>query len=181
MQLITAKETAIQWPITPRAIESIDLSLDRLFTNMVTLQTILDETLTPSAGTVVYSTATGLGLTARGTTGQVLRSAGSSTPTWSTAIYPATTTINQLLYSSAANTITGLATVNYGVLTTGSAGVPAWVTPVANGVLVGANTTGAPGWLAPAASAMLTTSAGSVPGWVTTLPSGMLPSNVLTE
>lgn len=38
--------------------------------------------------------------------------------------YPATTTINQLLYSSASNIVSGLATVNNGVLTTNSSGVP---------------------------------------------------------
>lgn len=44
---------------------------------------------------------------------------------WSMATYPSTTTINQLLFSSSANTITGLATVTSGVLTTLS-GVPTW-------------------------------------------------------
>jgi NAD-dependent DNA ligase len=37
-------------------------------------------------------------------------SGASAAPAWSTATYPATTTANQLLYSSATNTVTGLAT-----------------------------------------------------------------------
>jgi len=35
-----------------------------------------------------------------------------SGPVWSSATYPSTTTANQLLYSSAANTVTGLGTIN---------------------------------------------------------------------
>ena len=44
---------------------------------------------------------------ATGTSGQILRSSGASTlPAWSTATYPATTMINQALYSSSNNVIT---------------------------------------------------------------------------
>lgn len=43
---------------------------------------------------------------------------------FSTATYPATTTINQLLYSSSANTIGGLSTGNSGVLITSAGGIP---------------------------------------------------------
>jgi hypothetical protein len=59
------------------------------------------------------------------TSGQVLQSAGSSAdPAYSTATYPATTTINQILYSSAGNTVSGLATANSAILNTSSGGVP---------------------------------------------------------
>ena len=51
-------------------------------------------------------------------------SGASTTPAWSTATYPATTTINRLLYSSAANVVAGLATANSSVLITSAAGVP---------------------------------------------------------
>lgn len=80
--------------------------------------------LTAVNGAVTYSTASALALTAAGSLGQILRSAGTASPTWSTATYPATTTINQLLYSSANNIVTGLATVNTGSLVTSSTGVP---------------------------------------------------------
>lgn len=75
-------------------------------------------------GAVIYSTATQHAYTAAGTTGQLLRSAGAASPTWTTATFPVTTTINQILYSSAANTIAGLATANTGALVTSSTGVP---------------------------------------------------------
>jgi hypothetical protein len=45
---------------------------------------------------------------------------------WSTASYPASTTANQLIYSSANNVVGGLATANNAVLTTNGSGVPAW-------------------------------------------------------
>ncbi|WP_415062166.1 tail fiber domain-containing protein [Bdellovibrio sp.] len=47
-------------------------------------------------------------------------------PAWTTATYPATTTINQLLYSSGNNLVAGLATANSSVLTTNGSGVPIW-------------------------------------------------------
>lgn len=59
-----------------------------------------------------------------GTTGQVLQANTSAAPTYSTATYPSTTTINQILYSSAGNVVSGLATANNGVLITSGGGVP---------------------------------------------------------
>ncbi len=59
-----------------------------------------------------------------GTTGQVLQTNTTADPTWSTATYPSTTTVSQLLYSSATNVVSGLATANGGVLSTSSSGVP---------------------------------------------------------
>ena len=82
--------------------------------------------LTASAGGIFYSTSsTGAILSGTATANQILLSGSSSAPAWSTATYPATTTINQLLYSSANNTIAGLATATTAVLTT-SSGVPTW-------------------------------------------------------
>jgi len=60
-----------------------------------------------------------------GTAGQVYQSAGAgSNPAYSTATYPLTTTANQILYSSATNTIGGLSTANNGALITSASGVP---------------------------------------------------------
>lgn len=57
---------------------------------------------------IVYASATDtLSQIASGTSGQVLRSAGSAAATWSTATYPDTTTAYQVLYSSSANTLAG--------------------------------------------------------------------------
>ncbi len=79
------------------------------------------------------------------TSGQVFQSQGSSAdPAFSTATYPSTTTINQILYSSSANTVTGLATANNGVLTTGATGIPAITQLSSNGSLIIGSGGGAP-------------------------------------
>lgn len=55
--------------------------------------------------------------------GKILQGSGTSTtPTFSTATYPSTTTSQQLLYSSAANTVGGLATGNSLLAATNSSG-----------------------------------------------------------
>ena len=81
--------------------------------------------LTASNGGIVYSTASALGiLSGTATASQVLLSGASTTPAWSTATYPATTTVSQILYSSSANVIAGLSTANSSVLVTNGSGVP---------------------------------------------------------
>jgi hypothetical protein len=72
-----------------------------------------------------------------GTTGQILQSNTAASPSFSTASYPSTTTINQILYSSAANTVAGLATANSGTLVTSSTGVPSIASLAAMQVLIG--------------------------------------------
>jgi len=85
----------------------------------------LNANLTASNGGIFYSTGSaGAILAGTATANQVLLSGSSTTPAWSTATYPTTTIINQLLYSSAANIIGGLATANNGVLITSAGGVP---------------------------------------------------------
>jgi len=101
---------------------------------------LTNHALQVGAGT---ATLTQLGPTA--TAGQVLQSAGAAAdPAFSTATYPATTTINQILYSSAANTVTGLATANRGVLTTGATGVPVVTALATDGQLIIGSTAGVP-------------------------------------
>jgi hypothetical protein len=56
--------------------------------------------------------------------GQILFSNGGGTLAFTNVSYPISTTANQLLYSSATNTITGLATANSGVLVTSAGGIP---------------------------------------------------------
>jgi hypothetical protein len=91
--------------------------------------------LTASNGGIVYSTSTALAILAgTATANQVLLSGSSAAPAWSTATYPATTTINQILYSSAANTITGIASVNSAVLSTNGSGVPSFSTTLPSGL-----------------------------------------------
>ena len=81
--------------------------------------------LTASAGGILYSGAGAAAiLSGTATANQVLLSGSSAAPAWSTATYPATTTTNQILYSSSANTVAGLASANTGALVTSSTGVP---------------------------------------------------------
>jgi hypothetical protein len=79
----------------------------------------------------------GTGATSIGANGTLAQSNG-SIYTFTTATYPSTTTANQLLYSSATNTVSGLASANSATLVTGATGVPAWTGSMTNGqVLIG--------------------------------------------
>lgn len=110
--------------------------------------------LTASNGGIFYSTASaGAILAGTATASQILLSGFSTTPAWSTATYPATTTVNQLIYSSSANVIGGLATANSGTLVTSGAGVPSIQALTAGQILIG-TTASAP------ASATLTAGTG---------------------
>lgn len=104
-----------------------------------------NKALVASNGGIVYTDSDSMEiLSATATAGQMLRSGSSSAPTWSTATWPATTTINQLLYSSAANTVGGITTVNSAVLTTNSTGIPAFSSTMTNGQLIIGSTGGTP-------------------------------------
>jgi len=75
------------------------------------------------------------------TAGQLLRSQGTArAPAYTTATWPATTTVNQLLYSSASNTVGGLATAASSVLKTNGDGVPTWTTSFALAGSIGSDT-----------------------------------------
>lgn len=156
--------------------------------------------LTASNGGIFYSTASaGAILSGTATANQVLLSGSSTTPAWSTATYPATTTINQLLYSSSANVIAGLTTGNSGLLVTSNTGVPSILaTSGVTGNMLRSNSALAPSWstavfadtydvntilyagtlntisgLATGNNGVLITSAGGVPSISSTLPSAV--------
>jgi len=79
----------------------------------------------------------GTGATSIGGNGTLAQSNG-SIYTFTTATYPSTTTANQLLYSSATNTVGGLASANSATLVTNASGVPAWTGSMTNGqILIG--------------------------------------------
>lgn len=88
--------------------------------------------LTASNGGILYSTASACAiLPGTATARQMLQSGASAAPAWSTATWPATTTINRILFSSAANTVGEISTVNGGLLNASSSGVPGMtITPV---------------------------------------------------
>lgn len=90
--------------------------------------------LTASNGGIFYSTGSaGAILAGTATARQMLQSGASTLPAWSTTTWPATTTINRLLWSSAANVISDLATANSSVLVTDSGGIPSLSTAIPNG------------------------------------------------
>ena len=114
-----------------------DLTADRtisLATPVALANGGTNASIAASNGGIVWSNATQLQVLAgTATAGQILRSGASAAPSWSTATFPATTTINELLYSSAGNVVAGLATVAAGVLTTSSS-VPTWATVLSGGL-----------------------------------------------
>lgn len=94
-------------------------------TNNAINQPLLNTTLIASNGGILYSSDVSVEILEATDTGfRILMSGANTAPSWSTAIYPTITTINQILYSSAANTVTGLATANNAVLVTDGSGVP---------------------------------------------------------
>lgn len=83
----------------------------------------------PVGGGIFYSGTVAGGLSIASTSpGQVLTSqnvgGGVFAPIWTTSTFPSTVPINDLLYASAANVISGLATANNGILITSGTGVP---------------------------------------------------------
>lgn len=93
--------------------------------------------LSASNGGIFYSTASAAAILAgTATANQMLLSGANGAPAWSTVTHPATTTINQILYSSAANVLSGLTTVNSAGLTTSAGGVPTWVAYTGTGAPV---------------------------------------------
>lgn len=94
--------------------------------------------LTASNGGILWSGASGLAiLSGTATARQMLQSGATGAPAWSTATWPATTTVNQLLYSSSANVVGGLAAGNSSALVSSSAGVPSWAAMTDGQILVG--------------------------------------------
>jgi hypothetical protein len=81
--------------------------------------------LTASNGGIVWSNATQLEIIAgTATARQMLQSGATATPAWSTATWPATTTQNDILYSSGTNVVGQITTAASGVLITSAGSVP---------------------------------------------------------
>lgn len=112
------------------------------------------KSLTAANGGIVYTDADSMEILApTATAGQMLRSGSSSAPTWSTATWPATTTVSQILYSSSANVVGGITATASGIMRTNATGVPAFVALTDGQVMIG-STSGFP------APATLTAGAG---------------------
>lgn len=116
--------------------------------------------LTASNGGLFYSTGTaGAILAGTATAGQIPRSGASGAPSWSTATYPATIGINQILFGSAANVIGAVTAGNSGVLITSSGGVPSISSTLPSGLTLPSATLTAPALGTPA-SGVLTNATG---------------------
>lgn len=115
--------------------------------------------LTASNGGIVWSNASQMQiLSGTATANQMLQSGSTATPSWSTSTWPATTTANQLLYSSFNNTVAGLSSAANGVLITSNSSVPSFL----------ANS-GTPGYV-------LTANSGAPPSWQVSGGSGTVNS-----
>jgi hypothetical protein len=83
--------------------------------------------LTASNGGIFYSTATaGAILAGTATARQMLQSGATGAPAWSTSTWPATTTANAVLFSSATNTVGEIASAASAVLITSVGSVPSF-------------------------------------------------------
>lgn len=81
--------------------------------------------LIASTGGIFYSTASaGAILSGTATARQMLQSGATAAPAWSTSTWPATTTANNILFSSAANTVGEIASAASSVLITSAGSVP---------------------------------------------------------
>ncbi len=90
--------------------------------------------LTESRGAIMVCNSTpAWSILSLGNAGKILRSDGSDLK-YSSSTFADTFAANNLLYASAANTVTGLATANSGLLVTDGSGVPSIATAIPNGV-----------------------------------------------
>jgi len=97
---------------------------------------------------IIYGNGTSaISATAAGSQNQLLSANSSGIPTWTTATYPSTTTTNQILYSSATNTVAGITTANNGILITNGSGVPSWLAAGTNNYVL-TMSSGVPTWAA---------------------------------
>ena len=112
-------------------------------TNSLTLQLtgLTDHAVLVGAGTPTI-TKVGPSLT----TGQVLQNNAAADPSYSTATYPSTTTANDILYSSATNTVGQITAGASGALVSDASSVPGWTAPGITGQVLTANTGAAPSW-----------------------------------
>lgn len=111
--------------------------------------------LTASNGGIFYSNATtGAILPGTPVPRRMLQSGIASAPAWSTSTWPATTTINQILYSSANNVVAQITAANNGTLISSATGVPSWLANGTTGQVLTATTGSPPSWGASSFSAM---------------------------
>ena len=84
--------------------------------------------LTAVAGGVVWTDADSMEVSGAGSSGTLLISTGTTAPTWTTAVYPASVTQGGILYANANNNITDLTVGSSGKVLTSNGTIPAWST-----------------------------------------------------
>ncbi len=119
-------------PVVPNAAGAVTMAGSGSITTVGGLNTLTTQLtgLTSHAVLVGAGTTTITKIAATANTGAVLQNNASADPSYSTATYPSTTVVNQILYSNATNTVTGLATANNSILVTSPTGVPSLGTSV---------------------------------------------------
>lgn len=136
--------------------------------------------LTASDGGVLYSTgSTAAILSGTATAGQIVRSGANTSPTWSTATYPATTTVNNILYSSSSNVIGQITAAANGVMISNASNVPSWLANGTAGHILTAQSGAPPAWVAAAGGGITTLNgnSGSATGTTVTITSGTYPND----
>lgn len=91
-----------------------------------------NKSLTPVAGGVCYTDADSFEVTSAGSTGSLLQSNGTSAPSFTTATYPGSTSINRILYSSSNDVVDQITSGARGALVTDSSSVPSIATSSAD-------------------------------------------------
>jgi hypothetical protein len=94
----------------------------------------------------------------------MLQSGAGAAPSWSTTTWPATSTINRILYSSAANVIGEIATANSATLRTDATGIPGFSGAMNDGAILIGATGGTPtvGTITAGAGVTVTNGANSI-------------------
>jgi hypothetical protein len=93
--------------------------------------------LSPSIGGIVYSTASAMAILAGSpTANRMLQTRSLAAPAWSTTTWPSILTINQILYSSAADTITGISPNTNSVLVSDGSQVPSMQKTLPSGLTI---------------------------------------------
>lgn len=134
-------------PVIPDANGLVNIVGDGSITTVGSVNTLTPQLtgLTNHAVLVGAGTTTITKVGPTATAGQILQSAGAAAdPAFSTATYPATTTISQILYSSSANVVAGLTTANSATLVTTSTGVPVMSGTMTNGQMIIGSTAATP-------------------------------------
>lgn len=108
-------------------------------------------------GVIVGGASNAVSSTLVGATGTVLQGNTGAAPTYSTATYPSTTTINDILYSSANNVVGQITAANNGVLISGTTGIPYWLADGGTGQVLTATAGAPPSWTTPTSTNMIWT------------------------